>query len=113
MTFEHTTLELPNSICLLKLPAERQDEDIMCTVSEYTQWYYLGPSATYYLALSYTWSDASNQRTILLNGKQFSVRQNLWSCLWQLREDLEVYTSKSNHEDHFTLGLANKPGLCL
>jgi len=39
-----------------------------------------------YEALSYEWGDASNTSFyVILNGKKFSVRENLWSALLYLR----------------------------
>jgi hypothetical protein len=41
-----------------------------------------------YKALSYEWGSADHQKIITINGEEFSVRQNLWSALWHLRQDL-------------------------
>ncbi|KAH9207480.1 heterokaryon incompatibility protein-domain-containing protein, partial [Leptodontidium sp. 2 PMI_412] len=40
-----------------------------------------------YEALSYEWGETNISRSILLNGKEFSVRENLWSALTYLRHD--------------------------
>jgi hypothetical protein len=36
-----------------------------------------------YYALSYTWGDAANPKRILINGTEFSIRENLWTFLHQ------------------------------
>ncbi|KAF1950223.1 HET-domain-containing protein, partial [Byssothecium circinans] len=43
-----------------------------------------------YSAVSYTWGDASQTRSILLNGSPFPVRENLWNFLDQMER---------NHDD--------------
>ncbi|KAH8753184.1 hypothetical protein F5882DRAFT_484072 [Hyaloscypha sp. PMI_1271] len=39
-----------------------------------------------YTALSYTWGDASNPMGIVLDGKPFKVRKNLWQFLQKMRQ---------------------------
>jgi hypothetical protein len=39
-----------------------------------------------YEAVSYTWGDASNQRTIVINGTSISIRANLYLSLVRLRD---------------------------
>ncbi|KAF1972387.1 HET-domain-containing protein, partial [Bimuria novae-zelandiae CBS 107.79] len=41
-----------------------------------------------YKALSYEWGPVDDQKLITINGEEVSVRQNLWSALWHLRQDL-------------------------
>jgi len=41
-------------------------------------------------ALSYTWGDARNRKTIQVNGRQFQVTHNLYVALQHLRRDNEV-----------------------
>ncbi|KAJ1324006.1 HET domain-containing protein [Microdochium nivale] len=41
-------------------------------------------SATNYNAVSYTWGSGDPTESILLDGKHFAVRPNLWSCLYYL-----------------------------
>ena len=38
-----------------------------------------------YTAVSYTWGDDEATEVIYLNGREFKVRTNLWSCLYYLR----------------------------
>ncbi|KAF8846418.1 HET-domain-containing protein, partial [Acephala macrosclerotiorum] len=46
-----------------------------------------------YEALSYEWGDATNTSfSITLQGKDFSVRENLWWALWYLRLENDVRT---------------------
>jgi len=46
-----------------------------------------------YTALSYTWGDASNPMGIVLDGKPFKVRKNLWQFLQKMRQQgsLELF----------------------
>src|SRR4051812_13530731 len=37
-----------------------------------------------YTAVSYVWGLAAASRKILLDGHEFAIRQNLWSCLYHL-----------------------------
>lgn len=37
-----------------------------------------------YTAVSYVWGQGASSQTIYLNGQEFAVRQNLWSCLHYL-----------------------------
>ncbi|KAF2200987.1 HET-domain-containing protein, partial [Delitschia confertaspora ATCC 74209] len=39
-----------------------------------------------YTALSYTWGDATRTRQVILEGKIFEIRQNLWQFLYQARK---------------------------
>jgi hypothetical protein len=57
------------------------------------------PSATYhsyradfqpYDALSYEWADARNVKEIILDGKTFYIRENLWHAMRRLRSDKPV-----------------------
>ena len=40
-----------------------------------------------YTAVSYTWGEDEATEVIYLNGEEFKVRANLWSCLYYLRAD--------------------------
>ncbi|KAF2692070.1 hypothetical protein K458DRAFT_252864, partial [Lentithecium fluviatile CBS 122367] len=60
-----------------------------------------------YIAVSYTWGDANQVKTIYVNGKPLEVRQNCFFTLWQLRVhrfDLPVWIDSicidqsNNHE---------------
>ncbi|KAK5107431.1 hypothetical protein LTR62_001292 [Meristemomyces frigidus] len=80
--FVHHPLEHPaDSIRLVKLePAEDRDSEIECTIFT-TPLDHPPP----YVAVSYTWGDATVQRTIQINGKTLVVGYNSWEVLWQLR----------------------------
>ncbi|PVH98072.1 heterokaryon incompatibility, partial [Periconia macrospinosa] len=43
--------------------------------------------ATRYTAVSYTWGDGAPTESIFINGQHFSVRSNLWSCLYYMGQD--------------------------
>ena len=63
--------------------AFRDDEEIECTINEYSV-----KARPPYDAVSYSWGppqEPENCRQVLLNGSQFLVRDNLWSLLHRLR----------------------------
>jgi hypothetical protein len=45
------------------------------------------PGSVQYTALSYMWGEAIADRTIILHGKHFPVRKNLWDFLDRARKD--------------------------
>ena len=47
-----------------------------------------------YKALSYEWGSPDNPQKITLNGKDFSVQQNLWSALCYLRNKQRSWFSR-------------------
>jgi hypothetical protein len=69
-------------------------------------------NAPYYVTLSYTWGPPSPTKTILVNGKHFTVRQNLYDFLLAFRDDLsnvqyiwidqlcisQAHTGERNHQ---------------
>jgi len=42
-------------------------------------------AAPEYFALSYTWGHTANQRRVVVDGTEFSIRENLWLFLQQQR----------------------------
>ena len=56
------------------------DSDIYCTVSAHS----IG-DATPYIAVSYTWGDISEKRSIWVNNKRLYLGPNSWIVLWQAR----------------------------
>jgi hypothetical protein len=81
LPFKHLPLEHPLfSIRLLSIqPVEEGDPIVKCSLEHYTSpW-------PRYKALSYTWGDDSNNKIILINGRSFEIRQNLWQFLREMR----------------------------
>ena len=66
------------------LPSNSQDlsDIISCRLSVIS----LDPPPEY-RAVSYVWGDPNVNRTILVDGKSFIVRLNIWNFLMQMRED--------------------------
>ncbi|KAF1833490.1 HET-domain-containing protein [Decorospora gaudefroyi] len=56
------------------------DNPISCTIHVVSR-----EDAPSYVALSYVWGDEADVHTILLDGKPFTVRRNLWDFLMQWR----------------------------
>lgn len=79
--FQHTRLERPTQqIRLLEINC--RSEFIECTIRAVN----VSESAVY-TAVSYTWGSPIRPRLqILLNGKRFFVRENLWKFLYALTE---------------------------
>ena len=70
------------AIRLLRVEPDSDQGYISCKIRE-------GTTDSTYSALSYTWgSDKESQETILLNGKPFRVRQNLYAFLRHARKHL-------------------------
>ncbi|RSM04864.1 hypothetical protein CEP52_006564 [Fusarium oligoseptatum] len=77
----YSCLAHPKNIRLLTLlPSTRVSAPIQCTLHEVD--YLSNPS---YEALSYVWGTSPSQRSILLNGGEFSIGENLEAALRQLR----------------------------
>jgi hypothetical protein len=77
MTFKHSRLG-STQLRLLK-PVTASHQDISFKVLIVSR-----QSAPQYTAVSYTWGDADPTEVIYLDGEAFSVRPNLWSCLYYL-----------------------------
>lgn len=76
MAFQHDRLDLKaNVIRLLTIQGYDAAGNIVCSLV------HAPINESRYYALSYTWGDATEQKTILVNGKPFKVRSNLWSFL--------------------------------
>ncbi|KAF2824575.1 hypothetical protein CC86DRAFT_296744 [Ophiobolus disseminans] len=69
------------------MPAESPMDEIVCNhrIMQMTE-------KSPYEALSYTWGDSPDQRTILLNGQLFAITTNLWTAIRYLRSDSHVRT---------------------
>jgi hypothetical protein len=79
--FVHENLKLSgNSIRLVELLPGGADDPIACCLSQYAL--HRRPP---YAAVSYMWGSSDEPRKIRLNGKSFTVRQNLWSLLRHFR----------------------------
>jgi Heterokaryon incompatibility protein (HET) len=82
MDFEYEPLKLSgNSIRLLQIQPATEDNIIRCTISQYP--IHNRPVS---IAISYTWGDEHNQRSIFVNGRNFRIRKNLWDLLWHLQQ---------------------------
>lgn len=68
---------------LLRLLPDLCSSDIRCELITYP----LEENHPPYIAISYCWgSPDQERRRIWIDGKAFSARENLWWCLYQLRE---------------------------
>ncbi|KAL0929710.1 uncharacterized protein CTRU02_215353 [Colletotrichum truncatum] len=86
--FEHTRLDNPGSqIRLLMLQSPRTTEDCVSVNLSLRVFDFTDESETPpYTALSYTWGPPSPLHTVTLNGREFSIRDNLWQFLKTLNE---------------------------
>jgi hypothetical protein len=79
--FKHTPLISPHTeMRLLKLYLSGPDDDIRCEISPYVI-----SSAPVYTALSYEWGESTLPVEILVNGRIFSARHNLWLFLHRMK----------------------------
>ena len=82
MSFTHKPLGR-EQIRLLKPVRGINDRNLRFDVS-----HFLRDNAPPYTAVSYTWGDSAATETLRLNGHEYSVRPNLWSCLYYLAHHL-------------------------
>lgn len=83
--FKYEPLDLSiDSIRLLVLLPGKLGDEIECELVHRTF-----ASKPKYEALSYTWGDPSNQKSICLNGSKFKVRVNLSNALTHIRSEHE------------------------
>ena len=80
--FEHIPLEEADSFRLLKILPGQDATPIRCFIYHTS----LSDAADEYTALSYVWGPPLPARRILLNGKQFEVRENLYNFLVTRRQ---------------------------
>jgi hypothetical protein len=69
------------AIRLLTILPASTDEMLSFSIERH---HFSGYACPSYTALSYTWGDGPPQKPILLNGRPFKIRQNLWDLLFQL-----------------------------
>lgn len=74
-------LKAPSSIRLVKILPDRVGDKISCTIEEFQD-----QEQPEYCALSYCWGDPAPTRTILLNGHERRLHENLWQFLRQMQE---------------------------
>ena len=81
--FQYTSLQglATDTIRLLQLQPDADDQDIACTISPYRL-----SDALYYTAISYVCGLDDEDHWICLNNARLRVRPNLWRCLWRLRQ---------------------------
>lgn len=87
--FEHTPLDAPESeIRLLRiLPSSLSDTPVRCAIETFSI-----DECPPYRALSYAWGPPTSPvRSILVNNKEFTIRDNLWQCLSQFQSDPEPH----------------------
>lgn len=61
-------------------PAHETTDDLQCAVSTHSI-----SSLPPYIAISYTWGDISEKKSIQIDGKQLWLGHNSWKALWQAR----------------------------
>ena len=84
-TFEYERLDPSvDSVRLLVLLPGNEDDDVACELIHRTF-----ASKPKFEALSYTWGDASNLKSIRLHGFPFEIRENLYRALSHLRSKTE------------------------
>lgn len=82
MAFKHVSLDCQTpSIRLFRLLPKKTPSIIECTICHYPL--ELAPS---YCAVSYTWGAVSPVYSIMLNGKQLNVRENIYQFLERLQQ---------------------------
>jgi hypothetical protein len=75
--FSHPPLDLESrQIRLLQILYDDSQGSISCCLKTYNS-----VDANEYVALSYTWGCDHPTYSIMINGDEFSVRQNLWDFL--------------------------------
>lgn len=83
-TYMHLPLQDPSKqIRLLSFDLsdeEANDDDIRCTLSTWSM-----DDKPEYHAISYTWGSPENTRQITINSRPFTVRENCYYALWQVR----------------------------
>lgn len=86
-TFRYNPLDLSqDAIRLIRLLSGSNQDTIACDLLEVL----LGDTeGVPYTALSYTWGDYSDTRSIYLNGVRFNVTRNLHQALYNLRRQSE------------------------
>jgi hypothetical protein len=80
--YRYAPLTSPSHIRLLTLHAGKHDAVVECTLSQTAL---QGPERTSYEALSYTWGSDKDQKSLLIDGHVFRVRENLAFALRRLR----------------------------
>lgn len=77
-------LDAKKQIRLLQLQLDKKrggGKVVRCNMSAH----YLDEMAGQYVAVSYTWGDTGDTRTIIVNGQRYSVRFSCWQALKQLK----------------------------
>ncbi|ETN44826.1 uncharacterized protein HMPREF1541_09701 [Cyphellophora europaea CBS 101466] len=77
--FAYRPLESVEHTRLLQISSNLEDGLISCTITHHDL-------PTHYRCLSYMWGSEASANNIRLNGKSFSVRDNLWQFLHRARE---------------------------
>lgn len=85
MAFEYSRLPA-GAIRLMRVLPDTQDRILRFEIGNFGR--ALAPP---YTAVSYTWGDEEATELIYLNRRPFSVRPNLWGCLYYLRSDAWKY----------------------
>lgn len=75
-------------IRVLRIQPGKSKERIICTIQHVS----LLAMDSQYNCLSYTWGDDLNTRTILVNGKELKVRENLYNFLLRARKFPRIYS---------------------
>jgi hypothetical protein len=79
--FDYPTLEDPKEfIRLLLILSDVDHPGIECKLYRFRL-----AKCPLYVAVSYLWGSSTAEMEILLNKKPFSIRQNVWHFLWQMR----------------------------
>lgn len=85
-SFEHERLKLSDkSVRLFQVQRGGKDEPISLRMTQFAA--HRRPK---YKAISYTWGDSANPKSILVNGKSFPLHVNLWDLLYHLRLNEET-----------------------
>jgi hypothetical protein len=83
--YEYLKLD-PGMIRLIRiLPSSGDDDPIKCEITFSPIYLFYPTNILSYGALSYEWADARNIKKIILDGKTFHIRENLWHALRCLR----------------------------
>jgi hypothetical protein len=84
--YEYEPLDLTKPqirlIVLHPCSSTNPSDPIMCDIKTFDT-----ETEPHYIALSYTWGPVNPQRTILINGRSLSIRQNLYDFLHRYRND--------------------------
>lgn len=80
--FDHES----DQIRLLTIQPSNKNDPIRCTMQHVS----LSQVTSRYNCLSYVWGDELDQRTILVDGKELGVRNNLYTFLLQAQRSMKI-----------------------